>query len=395
MHLRHDLHLAYCTNIHRGETWAEIFSALQRHTLAVRDRVAAGKPFAIGLRLGATAARELADPARLTEFRRWLERQQAYVFTINGFPFGQFHGARVKEQAYAPDWTTRERLDYTNLLFDLLAELVPAGVEGSVSTVPVSFKGFKLDDRARRAARENLWRCIEHIERVARRSRRTMHLGLEPEPLCTLETTPEAVAFFHELRADRPGDLRLGEHLGINYDCCHLAVEFETPGEALERLRHAGIRVSKLHLSAALKLLPTPAARQALRAFADDTYLHQVVARGLDGTLTRHADLEPALALHNHLPPPPGEEWRVHFHVPLHAPPTEVFGTTADHLLGALDWLAAHPGACRHLEMETYTWEVLPAELKSRSVVDQLEREYEWTLAQLRARGLADQCGTP
>lgn len=389
MHLRHGLHLAYCTNIHRGETWAEIFAALQRHTLAVRERVAPGRPYAIGLRLGAAAARELGEPARLAEFRRWLDRHDAYVFTVNGFPYGQFHGTRVKEQVYAPDWTTRERLDYTNLLFDLLAELVPAGVEGSVSTVPVSFKGFKLDDRAQRAARDNLWRCVEHIERVARRSGRELHLGLEPEPLCTLETTAEAVEFFHRLRADRPGDLRLDAHLGVNYDCCHLAVEFESPAEALGRLHRAGIRLGKLHLSAALKLHPTPAARQALHAFADDTYLHQVVARSPDGTLTRHADLAPALALHNRLPPPPGEEWRVHFHVPLHAPPTAVFGTTADHLLGALDWLAAHPGACRHLEMETYTWEVLPPELKSRSVVDQLVREYEWTLAQLGKRGLA------
>jgi sugar phosphate isomerase/epimerase len=389
MHLRHDLHLAYCTNIHRGETWDEVSAALQRHTLAVRDRVGPGRPFAIGLRLGAAAARGLADPARRADFRRWLDREQAYVFTVNGFPYGAFHGTRVKEQVYAPDWTSPDRLAYTNLLFDLLAELLPPGVAGSVSTVPVSFKGFKLDDRARCAARANLWRCVEHIERVARRTGRTLHLGLEPEPLCTLETTAETAAFFDELHADRPGDLRLAEHLGVNYDCCHLAVQFEPAGEALERLHHAGIRLSKLHLSAALRLAPTPDARQALRAFADDTYLHQVVCRGADGALTRHADLDAALALHNHLPPRPTDEWRVHFHVPLHSPPTALFGTTADHLLGALDWLAAHPAACRHLEMETYTWEVLPPELKQRSVVDQLAAEYAWTLRELAARGLA------
>ena len=62
--------------------------------------------------------------------------------------------------------------------------------------------------------------------------------------------------------------------------------------------------------------------------------------------------------------------------------------TTADELLGALDWLAAHPGVCPHLEMETYTWEVLPAALRAGRVEDQIAREYAWTLARLRERGL-------
>jgi hypothetical protein len=142
MQLNHGLHLAYCTNIHRGESWAQTFDTLQQYTLAVRDRVSKGKPYAIGLRLGADAARELSDAATLTEFRRWLDRENCYVFTINGFPYGKFHGTRVKEQVYQPDWTTNERVDYTNLLFDLLAQIVPEGVEGSVSTVPGSFKEF-------------------------------------------------------------------------------------------------------------------------------------------------------------------------------------------------------------------------------------------------------------
>jgi len=131
MKLKHGLHLAYCTNIHRGETWEETFDALQKHTLAVRDRVAPGQAYAIGLRLSEQAARQLSQPEALLAFQKWLERERCYVFTINGFPYGRFHGARVKEQVYAPDWTTRERLDYTNLLFDLLGELVPAGVDGA------------------------------------------------------------------------------------------------------------------------------------------------------------------------------------------------------------------------------------------------------------------------
>src|SRR5207247_6694962 len=142
MKLNHGLHLAYCTNIHRGETWPETFDALQKYTLAVREKVCPKEPYAIGLRLSDQASRELSEPKTLTKFQKWLAQQDCYIFTINGFPYGCFHGARVKEQVYAPDWTTRERVDYTNRLFDLLAELAPPEVEGSVSTVPCSFKPF-------------------------------------------------------------------------------------------------------------------------------------------------------------------------------------------------------------------------------------------------------------
>src|SRR5688572_1044041 len=142
MKLNHNLHLAYCTNIHRGETWAETFDALKKHTLSVRQRVCPDSPYAIGLRLSHRAAHELSDRATILVFQRWLAENNCYVFTINGFPYGQFHGTRVKEQVYQPDWTTPERLSYTNLLFDLLAQLLPEGVEGSVSTLPCGFKRF-------------------------------------------------------------------------------------------------------------------------------------------------------------------------------------------------------------------------------------------------------------
>ena len=389
MKLKHGLHLAYCTNIHRGESWPQTFESLQKYVLAVRDRLGTQSSYAIGLRLGADAARELSEPATLAGFRRWLDRENCYVFTVNGFPYGRFHGTRVKEQVYAPDWTTPERLAYTNLLFDLLGEVVPPGVEGSVSTVPVSFKEFIKSAAQVRAARENLWNCVEHIERVSRRSGKTLHLGLEPEPLCYLETSAEAVDFIEQMRADRPGDLRLDEHLGVNYDCCHLALQYESPREALGRLRQHKIKVSKLHLSNALKVKPTAEARQALRTFADEVYFHQVLARSADGTITRHKDLDDALALHNRLPPATTDEWRIHFHIPLHCPRTPLFDTTADHVQGVMDVLKESPALCSHLEMETYTWEVMPAEMKKRNVVDQLVDEYLWTIAELAKRGLA------
>jgi hypothetical protein len=385
MKLNHDLHLAYCTNIHRGETWPETLAALQEFTLAVRDRVCPGRPYAIGLRLSDLASRQLSQPSALLEFRRWLDQNNCYIFTINGFPYGRFHGQRVKEQVYRPDWTSDDRVNYTNRLFDLLGRLVPPGIEGSVSTVPGSFKEFITTDDQLRLIRANIFRCVGHIARVSEQSGRRLHLGLEPEPLGLLETTDETLGFFDRLRAEHPNDIRLAEFLGVNYDTCHLAVEFENPAESLARLRRHGIKISKLHLSSALKLRPAPESLAALAAFADDVYLHQVVARAADGKLTRHKDLDAALAA----PKSPTEEWRVHFHIPLHCPPTAWFDNTTDHLLGVLDVLQADPHLCSHLEMETYTWEVMPPELKSRSVVEQLSSEYDWCLKELKGRGLA------
>ena len=214
-----------------------------------------------------------------------------------------------------------------------------------------------------------------------------MHLGLEPEPCCQFETSEETVAFFNDWRAsDRAVDGLL-RHVGVNYDCCHLAVEFESPIVALDRLTAAGLRLSKLHLSSALRVRPSAEGRASLTRFVEPTYLHQVVVGNGETVRTRFVDLPEALAAAE--TSRADDEWRVHFHVPLHAAPGAPFLDTRDHLLGALDWLKAHPDACQHLEMETYTWEVLPEALRL-GIEEHLAREYAWTLEACAQRGLAD-----
>jgi hypothetical protein len=295
----------------------------------------------------------------------------------------------VKEQVYRPDWTSPERLAYTNRLFDLLAQLVPPGVEGSVSTLPGSFKEFVTAPEQEQLIRDNLWRCVEHIADASRATGRSLHLGLEPEPLGWFENSAETIRLFEQLRKEHPNDPRLNEHLGVNYDTCHFAIEFEEPALALGAFMERNIKISKIHLSSALKIRPTEVARQKLAAFADDTYLHQVVARAADDRRVIFRDLPEAL---NSTVAGNAQmmEWRVHFHIPLHSPATDWYETTSDHVAGVLDVLKAKPSLCAHLEMETYTWEVLPGNLKQRSVADQLVAEYGWTLKQLAARGLVN-----
>ena len=394
MRLLHNIDLGYCTNIHRGETWEETFHGLAQYTNEVRERVSADRPYGIGLRLSALAANQLrSDAAQLTEFQKWLERTNSYVFTINGFPYGTFHGSRVKEQVYVPDWATKERLEYTTLLFDLLDEIAPAGQEISVSTLPGSFKEFispETDSEQFQLMRSNLSICSEHIEKLRETSGREIHLGMEPEPLGYFETSGETVQFFnrvHESLSDSESE-RFARNVGVNYDTCHLAVEFEPPSEAISRLRAAGIRISKIHLSSALALRPEESAIRELESFQDDVYLHQVVVGKEGEVLQRFRDLPDALDWYSDIEEA-GDEWRVHFHIPLHSPPAKCFQDTRDHIEGVLLMLAEDPGWCSHFEMETYTWEVLPPEMRSSNVIDQLEAEYKWCLEELSKHGLA------
>ena len=391
MRLNHDIHLGYCTNIHRGETWEETWSGLKNYTLRVKDRVSGGKPYGIGLRLSALAARELSAPGKMAEFKAWLDANGCYVFTINGFPYGSFHGTRVKEQVFKPDWSTPERLVYTNLLFDILAQLLPPGVSGSVSTLPGSHKTFGVGADELNAIFTNLRLCREHIEKVSVASGHDLHLGLEPEPLGLFETSGETLKFFGLYLDRNPQDRDFFKFVGLNYDTCHLAIEFEDAQKALDRITGAGIRLSKLHFSSALKLKPTHENIAKLHAFDEPVYFHQVIASyGADEPLRRFKDLPDALQFAQANPNDLGEEWRVHFHIPIHAQPGGGFDSTRDHLIGAMDWLAANPKKCQHIEMETYTWEVLPDEMRSGDVVDQLVKEYEWTLEEMGKRNLAD-----
>ena len=389
MRFSNGLELAYCTNVHRGNTWEETFDSLERYVLSVREKVGSGERFAIGLRLGADAARELSNPEQMLRFQRWLEDKDCYVFTINGFPYGNFHGQRVKEEVYRPDWATEKRLTYTVLLFEILEELLQPGEEGSVSTLPGSFKEFHPNGTVPQGILENLLLCSDEIDRIKGPKNLDLHLGLEPEPLGLFETTPETISFFDKLKEKGSSREALLQNVGVNYDCCHLAVEFEDAEYGLNLLDQSGIRLSKLHLSSALRVTPNPQNLKALSRFVEEVYLHQVVI-GQDGQIIqRYKDLDLALDYVESGEGEQGDEWRIHFHVPLHASPGHGMGDTRDHVRKTLDWLSRNPEKCRHLEMETYTWEVLPENLRSLKVVDQVAEEYFWTLHALSERGLA------
>lgn len=382
--------LSYCTNIHPAETWEETFRALETHVLTVRDKLEESgdqpidKPFPIGLRLSAIAARELQKDENLQRFAEWLDTNRAYVFTINGFPYGSFHGTRVKEQVFLPDWTSPERVEYTQHLFEILAGIAPKSTGGSVSTLPGSHKTFEANERI---IRKNLIDTAHLIEELSQKHQVDLHLGLEPEPLGHFENTEETLAFFERLYADGGDSPVVRERIGLNFDSCHFAVEFDNAAASLDALNlDAGIRLSKIHLSNALSLDPAdPVAIEAIRRFDEPTYFHQVIARREDGSLSRHLDL-PEFLQSMESRKDTDEKFRdarVHFHIPLDTRPAEPLNSTESHVKETLDWCLKHPTACTHFEIETYTWGVLPENLQ-RPVEEQIASEYRWVLNQLR-----------
>ncbi len=390
-------HLTYCTNIHPGESWPEVRANIEKFFPAVRDRVAPGQPFGIGLRLSARASKALTEePSTLREFQDYLKSSGLYVFTINGFPYGTFHGTRVKEEAYLPDWRDPERLRYTDELAELMAKLLPDGIEGSISTVPGAYKPAMGRDADVGRITEHMVRHVGRLVDIRKRTGKFIALAIEPEPSCYLETIDECVEYFGKhLFGDAAvrllGELTgidaksasgaLHEHIGLCLDLCHAAVEFEDPDACLKQLETAGIRVHKMQISAGLRVAKlTPGALDGLRQFNDPVYLHQVVERGPAG-VRRFTDLPEALATVDGNAA--GREWRVHFHVPIFLDDLGEFSSTSFFIRKVLERHRRQP-VSSHLEVETYTWNVLPPHLQAGGMEQAIARELNWVRAELR-----------
>ncbi len=389
------IHLTYCLNIHPGETWAAHLDAIRTHACAVRDAVAPGRPFGLGLRLGAAAALELLDEGTREAFRAFLRDRDLYVFTVNGFPYGAFHGGIVKERVYAPDWYTEERVEYTRNLGAILADLLPEGVVGSISTVPGTYRAW-TGSGGQGGMITRLMQVVAEFADLERRTGRRIVLALEPEPDCVWDCADTILPLFAEeiprLGMPHLCDLRgcasraaaglIRRHLGVCLDTCHHAVLFEEPAAVIRRYVAAGVTIAKLQISAAPRVPCSPAAVGTMRAFVDPCYLHQTAIRTEGGRIRRFPDLEPALAAAAELDF--RGELRTHFHIPLIVDRwKEVVSTRG--LLDAAFWALVRGGVTEHIETETYTFDVLPGALRREGVAAVVARELEWTAGNLRS----------
>ena len=400
-----NFHLTYCSNIHPGESWLEVFANLEKYVPNLKSHLSHTEPFGIGLRLADAAAKQLLESNNLAQFQAWLTQEDLYVFTLNGFPYGGFHRQVVKDQVYAPDWSTQERVNYTLNLTQILATLLPEGLDGGISTLPISYKPWSGEDQATfetvlKKSCLNLASVVAEMIRIYEETGKILHIDLEPEPDGLIENTSEVIDFYHnwllpiggnslseKLNIEqRLAENKLLEHVRVCYDTCHFSVEYEQPQSVFGRLQSAGIKIGKIQISAAIQVkIPAEVEKRSLiverlRPFAESTYLHQVIERRSDGTLYHYPDLITALP---HLEKSLAEEWRTHFHVPIFIHDYQILQSTQDDIATVLHLLQTN-NACQHLEIETYTWDVLPSEMKI-DLLTSIQREYEWVLKEFTA----------
>lgn len=384
--------LTYCTNIHAGGDWEETFVSLKQHLPEIKQSVSPDQKFGVGLRLGNTASLEL-DNGQLQDFKKWLDENDFYVFTMNGFPYGNFHGEPVKDQVHVPDWTTTDRLNYTLRLFEQLDFLAPEGQECGISTSPVSYKHWFNNQTEKEGAfalgAKNMVAVAKALHDIEKTSGRYMHLDVEPEPDGFLENTQDVLDFFNDYLIPEAikvfeGDARAEEilkrYITICYDVCHFALAYEEPGSTFESLKGAGIIIGKIQVSAALKIVHQADKEnqlwETLAQFNEPVYLHQVTEK-VNGKVRTYNDLPMVLEKR-----PSFQELRAHFHVPIFLEDYGLLQSTQDQIIKVLQFLKTN-AVSSHIEVETYTWDVLPEPLKI-PITESISRELAWMKTRLQ-----------
>jgi hypothetical protein len=389
-------HLTYSTLVHPGDDWAQMWDSLITYVPKVKSRIAHNQRFGVSLRLSANSAQTLVSskPER-EKLKKFLGDNNMYLYTVNAFPYGAFKGTLVKENVYEPDWRSEERTRYTMNVADVLADVSPDDISPSIQSAPLGFKPRVTGKDVVDSFTDHVLRVAAHLVALEARTGRTVTLALEPEPYCFLETTDETVEYFTKhlysgASAEKLAKLAgipiseahigLRRHVGIVFDICHQAVEFENISECLQKLVDAGIPIFKLQEAAALHVPEvTQSIVDNLKRYSDTIYLTQTIEKR-NGKLTRYLNLEDAFAAWDKDPGP--REWRTHFHVPVFLEELGPFRTTRFAIEDALKFHKAKP-LSRQLEIETYTWDVLPDNLKTGDIVDYVCRELDWVRGQL------------
>lgn len=377
------LDIGYCTNVHAGPTLAQTKANLERYALAVKRQVRPQQPMGVGLWLAAEAATQLLASGGAPDFAAWLADVGLIPFTFNGFPYGDFHQAEVKHRVYQPTWFEPARLQYTLRLIEIIDQLLPAGRIGSISTLPIAWSAPRPAVELMTAAASHLRTAADAMKRLRERTGRVITLCLEPEPGCLLQRSDDVVALFQDWLLPGSDEAAVREHLAVCHDVCHAAVMFEPQAEVLQKYASAGIKVGKVQVSAAVAvdfyaLSPDDraAAFAQLAGFREPRYLHQTCIRQGSSLPVFYEDLPQAIASVTDGASPRGE-WRTHFHVPVYLQHFGKLTATQNDIHECLAAIAA-TSDCRHFEVETYAWGVLPEELQAPDLAHGIAQEIDW-----------------
>ncbi|MSR29262.1 MAG: hypothetical protein EXS03_06790 [Phycisphaerales bacterium] len=386
--------LGYCTNVHAGATLSATLAALDRHATAVRAIVAPNGLLPIGLWLSSRAANEVRNDADGTKrLRDWLASRGLVVFTMNGFPYGDFHAGSVKKAVYEPHWGDVRRALYTMALADILAEILPdatvapdIALEGSISTLPLGWRpsfaqhgyGSSLG-----VAASQLLQVARHLRQIEDRTGACIHLDLEPEPGCALDRASQVVEFFDRCVKPGPGLVDPRRYLRVCHDICHSAVMFEPQRETIEAYRAGGVRVGKVQISSAIVCDGSDRAFRELRNFDEPKFLHQTSVLDGHGVVHAFEDLDRAFD------DAPDGIWRVHFHVPIDLDSLGALGTSQREIDELLTAISPADGI-HHFEVETYAWNAMPMDFRRDSLARGIADELLWIRPRMAKIGLLD-----
>jgi len=363
--------LTYCTNVHPLNNYQEWMDKIGYFGPKIKD-ILGKNSFSMGLWFNRTLINDLFSDnySGLMAVRDMLEKNSLSVFTLNAFPFGNFHSDIVKKSVYLPAWYEEERLIYTLDCARILAELLEDDY-GSISTLPLGWREGWTQAQFEKST-EQLIECVIKLKGIREETGKSIRLCLEPEPGCILEHIPQVIDFWNDwLRpfADKKklDQEILDDHLGICYDTCHQAVQFEDPLQALALLKESSVPIGKMQLSNALEFKADPEKKSLpqRKKFAEKKFLHQTRIH-TPKEIYKMDDLPQALdSADDHWQ----HAWRVHYHLPLFSQDvmnSDLIGTTVEDMISAYRFAQAHD-LCTHYEVETYTWSVLPPGLKPES----------------------------
>ncbi len=393
MQLSKNFHLSYCSNIHSGNDWKSHFKNIKKYVPIIKKQVCPNKNFGLGLRLSNLASKELDSENNLSNFKDWLKEENIYIFTMNGFPYGNFHGNKVKDLVHEPDWTNQDRVNYTTRLFNQLAYLLPEKTSGGISTSPISYKHWHktIDDKktALKIGAENMIKIIFQLYEIEKKTNKYLHLDIEPEPDGLLENSNDVINFYQnylypigieKIKSkfninDKKARDCIKKYLTICYDICHFSLAYEDPKDTFNKFNSNQIKIGKIQVSSALKIIFNKNNEKkiwdSLEKFDEPVYLHQVTEYKNNKVKT-YPDL-PELFLNKKS----FKELRAHFHVPIFLEEFDHLSSTQDQILKVINYINTNKTLCDHLEIETYTWEVLPSSLKTE-IASSIIREIEW-----------------
>lgn len=389
--------IGYCTNVHAGNTLEQTKAQLLEHAVAVRQQLDPTQPLGVGLWLAHSTATQILEENRVTEFAQFLSEAGLIPYTLNGFPYGDFHQEVVKHDVYLPTWRQSARTEYTLKLIRILDALLPAGQEGSISTLPLGWGNPRWSDEQLEQSAAELHRVVDFLYELEEETGRLIYLCLEPEPGCMLQRSGDLAEFFEQyLLAKTPERSR--RYLRVCHDVCHAAVMLEGQREALRNYSAVGMLIGKVQVSSAV-IVPfqemsakdRTVAFEELGAFTEHRYLHQTMVQRSGGTPTFHEDLLPVMTatrqssdsrsggLAEELA---GQQWRIHFHVPIYLERFGKLETSRSDILECLECLRDFP-ELQHLEAETYAWNVLPPGLQHDRLADGIAAEMKWLADQV------------